>query len=174
MHLKYFWSCIKICLEIHQRVISWSIWNPSEPFCFCISTCVIYIKRISAELRIAQKDIQEKIITLWTSSAGLSFFLICIFGCALDVHYRKVPLSQIVWGCFCPLESGFRSETNSHFKWRDCCMSRSIHRVGPRQTTIILWTRMLTLLKFTLNCHLSCQMYNNYYSQTGKASLTPI
>lgn len=128
------WSRIKICSENHQRAISRSIWNPSQQFWFCISSCVICIERISAELRVAQKDIQEKIITLWTSSAGLpGFFFICILRCALDVHYKKVPLSQIVWGCFCPLESWFRSEANSHFKRRECCMSRSIHWAGPRK-----------------------------------------
>lgn len=67
------WSRIKICLENHQRAISRSIWNPSQQFWFSFSSCVIYIERIAAELRAAQKEIQEKIITLWTSSAGLPF-----------------------------------------------------------------------------------------------------
>lgn len=92
---------------------------------------LLYIECISAELRLAQKEIWEKIITLWTSSAGLTFF-IYILSCALDVRYRKVPLSQIVWGCFRPFESWLRSEANSHFKQRECCMSRSIHRTGPK------------------------------------------
>lgn len=125
------WSRIKICLENHKRAVSWRIWNPSRQFWFCISSCVIYIEHILAELRAAQKDIQEKIITLWTSSADLLLYFICILCCALDVHYKKVPLSQIVWGCFCPLESWFRSEANSYFKQRECCMSRSIHWAGP-------------------------------------------
>lgn len=57
------WSRIKICLETHQRAISWTIWNPSQQFWYCISSCLIYIEHISAELREALQDIQEKIIT---------------------------------------------------------------------------------------------------------------
>lgn len=104
-------------MGIHQRAISWSIWNPSQHFGFCISSCVICIECFSAELRVTRLGIQEKIITLWTSPAGLPFFL---SACSAVLYLiQKMPLNQIVWGCFCPLESWFRSEANSHFKQRE-------------------------------------------------------
>lgn len=153
------WSRIKICLENHQRAISRSIWNPSQQFWFSFSSCVIYIERIAAELRAAQKEIQEKIITLWTSSAGLPFvfFFICILRCALDVRYRKVPLSQIVWGCFCPLESWFRSEANSHFKRRECCTSRSIQVLAkPASSSYEAGCWLLWSSHWTVIVHARC------------------
>lgn len=122
----------------------------------------IQIKCISAELKVARKNSQEKNHYALKGLRTLpTFYLHTLLFSWCALQKKKVPLSQIVWGCFCPLESWLRSEANFHFKGRESYTSRSIHRVGPRQTsTIILPCRMLTPLKFPLNRNLSSQIYN--------------
>lgn len=140
--------------------------KPSPQFWLRISPCVIYIECISAGLSSGSEGYsREK--SLRFELEGLPCCFICILRCALDVHYKKekkkkVPLRQIVWGCFCPVESWLRSEADSHFKRPgNCCMSRSIRRTGLcKSSARSLWSRTLTLVKLPLNCHLSCQTHN--------------
>lgn len=101
LHVEVVWSRK---MTFFGKFIRWSSGWDLKPFPKCLILHQFLWKPSQMHQKL-RRMFKRKSLHFGPALRTCHLSFICILRCALDVHHQKVPLSQIVCGCLCPLDS---------------------------------------------------------------------